>query len=862
MKFENDYFRIIIEKKQLSQEQKEAKKIKWRKRRPAIAIVLLLVVAIVSGTLYAHFRPADAEVQQASAQSGEGGEETQEYGQVAGEYVAAAHLAAGLQDKYADKSLYNYTYGDPIENVGRDEAITFQLGYDVADLQLDRWDQVFALYQDPDLTEKISAKYSFDKETGIFTMQPSETFTLYRINTLGLDTETVDKYPHTANTLFDKGAGKNWGNLGTAYLASYYDKETGELLDKPEVSIVTFESEIEEAPHLTYSITDDGRPQFTWNEVEGATEYMVCKIWKTKGQEYANSLTVMEIVTDTTWTTELPKFSNATTVNSEFKTFLISEDGWKDESLYENHLERYGEPGIPHYSVEGGNVDESGICVIAVDDQGTSMISNYYAFTELAPSLPYCEAYYTARENGIISTMQTYEDVERLPIYDYITMCDGYTNTKLIDYQTEKAYVEDKRFMIVDEETGEFQDAVTFSCLCIPYRVEGTPFTYELTVSDGEKDYQEADMEKDLAFLEDRESKLRKKTGVVAPEFSLKFATQEDLKPEKIRKVDTEVYANSALSEYLATNMLGGVNVIDLSEFPEAKDTNFVDDALMEAYYQNPLILGIKRYKVNRTGTAVRVVYENSLEEQASKQEEIKVKVSEVIRQIITDDMTQQEKELAINQYLCDTIVYDEDALASAEEYNFMYVDPEFNDSFNAYGALIDGKCVCAGYAAAFKLLAQEAGLEAIVVTGYLDGNLSHAWNKVKIDDEWQIVDVTNNDDEYFFNALLNLPSSVGDRVLVEDKEYMLDKVISDYVGESDANEYYHITDNYFPVQETAEKLAEELTEKGEVTLRTDYELNDETFYEITDAVYAIMGDDIDLYGYYWLGVIYLTTER
>ena len=489
MKFENDYFRIIIEKKQLSQEQKEAKKIKWRKRRPAIAIVLLLVVAIVSGTLYAHFRPADAEMQQASAQSGEGGEETQEYGQVAGEYVAAAHLAAGLQDKYADKSLYNYTYGDPIENVGRDEAITFQLGYDVADLQLDRWDQVFALYQDPDLTEKISAKYSFDKETGTFTMQPSETFTLYRINTLGLDTETVDKYPHTANTLFDKGAGKNWGNLGTAYLASYYDKETGELLDKPEVSIVTFESEIEEAPHLTYSITDDGRPQFTWNEVEGATEYMVCKIWKTKGQEYANSLTVMEIVTDTTWTTELPEFSNATTVNSEFKTFLISEDGWKDESLYENHLERYGEPGIPHYSVEGGNVDESGICVIAVDDQGTSMISNYYAFTELAPSLPYCEAYYTARENGIISTMQTYEDVERLPIYDYITMCDGYTNTKLIDYQTEKAYVEDKRFMIVDEETGEFQDAVTFSCLCIPYRVEGTPFTYELTVSDGEKDY-------------------------------------------------------------------------------------------------------------------------------------------------------------------------------------------------------------------------------------------------------------------------------------------------------------------------------------------------------------------------------------
>ena len=65
-----------------------------------------------SGTLYAHFRPADAEMQQASAQSGEGGEETQEYGQVAGEYVTAAHLAA-VRDLYlvSDKHI-RAGYGD------------------------------------------------------------------------------------------------------------------------------------------------------------------------------------------------------------------------------------------------------------------------------------------------------------------------------------------------------------------------------------------------------------------------------------------------------------------------------------------------------------------------------------------------------------------------------------------------------------------------------------------------------------------------------------------------------------------------------------------------------------------------------
>lgn len=871
MKFENDYIRIIIEKKQLSDEQKEERKRKRKKRLPAVITALVLVAAMVSGIVYSHFKTLPEAVQQVSEEKAITEEEispaddnperqeseTEEYGQVEGEYIAASKLASGLQEKYADRNLYPYTYGEPIENVARQEAITFQLGYDVADLNIDKWTEVFALYQDPELTEGLGASYSFDKETGVFTMKPSETVTVCKIGSYGLDTETVEKYPHSAYALYDNGAGKSWGNLGTAYLASYRDKETGELLAKPEVSIVTFQGEIEEAPKLTYAITDDGRPEFRWNEVEGAEEYMVCQTYKTKGQGLNGSMTVLGITEGTTWTTASPEYDIFTTANKEFKTFRISEDEWKNERNYDYNLEQYGEPGIPHYET-GEYAQEKGICVIAVNREGTSMISNVYSSTELAPNLPYTTAGNTEKENGFAPSAQSYESVEKLPAYDYITMCDGYITTKLVDYETEKAYIQDKRFMLIDEDTGELTGAETLACLCIPYRVEGTPFAYEFTVSD----YEEADLDKDLAFLEDRENKLRKKSGDVAPEFSLSLATHEDLKPESIRKVDTPVFANSALSEYLATNMLGGVKTIDLSDFPEAKDTGLVDDAFMEAYYQNPLILGIKGYRISQKGTAVRVVYEDSIEEQALKQQEIQNKTAEIIAEIITEDMSEQEKELAINQYLCDTITYDEDALANAEKYNYMYTDEEFNDSFNAYGALINGKCVCAGYAAAFRLLSEEAGLQAIVVTGFLDGSLAHAWNKVRIDGEWQIVDVTNNDNEYLFNALLNLPSSVGDRVLVEDKEYMLDKMIPEYMGESDENEYYHITDNYFPTQEAAQRLAEALEQKGEVTLRTDYELNDSEFYDITDAVFDILGDDTELYGYYWLGVIYLTTKE
>ena len=103
--------------------------------------------------------------------------------------------------------------------------------------------------------------------------------------------------------------------------------------------------------------------------------------------------------------------------------------------------------------------------------------------------------------------------------------------------------------------------------------------------------------------------------------------------------------------------------------------------------------------------------------------------------------------------------------------------------------------------------------------------------------------------------------SYVGDRVLVEDKSFLMDREISNYVGSSEEYEYYHMTDSYFPAEKIARELADDLADDGKATLRTDYELNDEEFYQITDAVYEIVGHDIELYGYYWIGVIYLTTE-
>lgn len=843
MNFENDFIKINIEKKKLTKEQKNERYIRRKKVFWKVAPLCLVAVLAVAGVFLWRFA-----------------KEKREYAKVGGEYITTTKLADGLRGKYAGESLYNYAYAEPILDVGRTEVITIPLGYNVYDLELKDWSQVFEIYQDPELTQKLNILYSFDEATKTVSLKQPELYTLCQITATGLPLDVVDKYPHNETHLFARGAGTSWGNLGTVYLASYRDKETGAELKKPEVSIVTFQGEIEDAPKIIFSVTEDGRAQFTWDTVDGAEEYMICQVSITEENGYDAGMKVLGITSDTAWTTDQPLYDRFMKANEEFKTFIMSEDDWKNELNYEFNLEKYGEPNIPYYDYPDSQLrTEEGICVIAVNREGTSMISNVYKNSDIASNLPYQLATYTENENGFAAFARTYEEgVEKLPIYDYVTMCDGYTVKKLIDYRIEDAYMQDERFVLVDSETGEMTGAETTACLMIPYRVEGTPFRGEFNVSG----YDVANMEKDLQFLQDREDNLQKKSGDITPDRSLKSAAHEDLKPLEVRKVNTDVVANSALSEYFAMNMLSCITPIDISDFPEAADVNLVDDAFMEAYYQNPLILGIEGYRINRDGNKVQVVYEETPTSQAKKQQEVQEKVTQIIAEIITEDMSIQEKEIAINEYLCESLVYDEEALENAGEKEFIAVDEVFRDSFTAYGALVKGKSVCAGYAAAFHLLAQEAGLESVVVTGIMDGGLSHAWNKVKVEDEWQIVDVTNNDNDFLYNALLNLPSDVGDRVLVEDKDYLMDSVIRDYIGEGDENEYYHMIEDYFPVQEIALELSSNLEKTGETTLRTDYELNDSQFHEITDAVYDIMGDEIDLYGYYWLGVIYLTIRK
>lgn len=168
----------------------------------------------------------------------------------------------------------------------------------------------------------------------------------------------------------------------------------------------------------------------------------------------------------------------------------------------------------------------------------------------------------------------------------------------------------------------------------------------------------------------------------------------------------------------------------------------------------------------------------------AGKQEAIQEKVDEIVSSIISGGMSDLEKETAINEYLCQNASYDNAALDNAEQNSFQYVDERFYDSFTAYGILMDGVGVCAGYSAAFKLLADAAGIESIVVTGYLDGSLPHAWNKVRIDGEWYIVaDRLAEAISADGSAVLRTDYDMGDEEFGDIAQQTADKAQKNVVG-------------------------------------------------------------------------------
>lgn len=748
-------------------------------------------------------------------------------------------LVEALRAKYKAASV---DYSGETIRVDRGEELQVKIGYNPWDTDT-KLEESFMVYQDADLKHPLADLiYDWDEAAGMLTIAPP----LY--GPAEVDSVEMDLSYLSGDFMAEDGgeATPGWGNLPQLYLATMVNTETGDFLSgNPLVTVVKINSEISQAPQVKFSQTDDGCARLSWKAVPGADEYLIFTIRNTDGalEGYMN---VLASTTDTEWICE-PDLSmdgsDTVYMNSLFNLASVTEDYLLGDGAVDD-----GDDFVPDWQDYFG--------VIAVNTTGCSPISNLFDGMELAHMLPVSEAF-NSNEKEMGYTCETTLD---LPATMGITMGDGSISQRVIDYDFDSI----EKGM----ENGYYN---------IQGKAHGTPFATQILVTDPVWDT----YDQDLDTIRDRQEKLRNKGGNVETEITIQDDDQnpvieepkddetknetpeekpeDSLPPANPAVKDGGITANSALSEYLAMEMLDYKQEIDISLFPEAANTELLVDAFLEAQYQNPLILGIRQVGTDANHSTLYIDYENDAETTQNKRQELSEKVAEIADEIITDGMSDLEKEMAINQYLCDNASYDDAALENAEEYDFAYVDDAFIDSFNAYGVLINGSGVCASYSASFKLLADAAGLDSIVVTGYLEGNMPHAWNKVMVDGKWSIVDSTNNDNEMIQNALFNLSDDAANATLVEDDRFALDECLSDYSAPSDENEYYHITDRYFSKDAIVQELAENLRDSGNVMLRTDYDLDEEAFATIAQE--AALEAQKNLNGYFWMGVIHLEEQ-
>lgn len=111
---------------------------------------------------------------------------------------------------------------------------------------------------------------------------------------------------------------------------------------------------------------------------------------------------------------------------------------------------------------------------------------------------------------------------------------------------------------------------------------------------------------------------------------------------------------------------------------------------------------------------------------------------------------TTLEKVLYVHNFLLDHVTYDNVNIHSHDE----------------IGAIVYGRAACQGYSEALDFLLKKLKIESKVVVSY---QMNHAWNMIKIDNQWYHIDVTWDDTstEYSYTYFL-----ISDKTIKENSHH------------------------------------------------------------------------------------------
>ena len=268
-------------------------------------------------------------------------------------------------------------------------------------------------------------------------------------------------------------------------------------------------------------------------------------------------------------------------------------------------------------------------------------------------------------------------------------------------------------------------------------------------------------------------------SGVVSNAFD-SYTHSTDYYYDQLNSAEKALYDNLTT---VCENFLNSTATITdglIPEYAECSGGSLTDNNALKVYnafyYSNPqyffLINGCSRiYYVGEENNIIAVVPAINADTMttASSRDSYRSSINTITTSWMSDlnsisDPVAKEKYIA--EHLCDLVTYTFNPSELQKEGH-----PDGRHNYDAYndqtiaGALADKKCVCNGYALAAEYFLNAAGIECVTVTGCV-----HAWNRVKLYDNWYELDVTWMDsyeisgkyDYNWFNISSNKINNIG----------------------------------------------------------------------------------------------------
>ena len=203
-------------------------------------------------------------------------------------------------------------------------------------------------------------------------------------------------------------------------------------------------------------------------------------------------------------------------------------------------------------------------------------------------------------------------------------------------------------------------------------------------------------------------------------------------------------------------------NDFEIKEYEYVDEKTANDDievALYRFLLDHPEVFYINnKYTISTSsnvfGTKINLIFDYLVESQDelnNKIEQIKESISEVEKNIKDGD-TELDIELKTHDYIGKNVTY----------YSYDQIENIPINCHNIYGTLIEKQAVCDGISKTLKLVLNNYNMDCIVVTGKLKKE-SHAWNMVKLDDNWYNLDTTSDksvktsDKNYVIHSYFNI---------------------------------------------------------------------------------------------------------